>query len=587
MTDVNEEELGSGLTDINTVTEYSTDKRFSKKPKLIAEGKYKKVFLGYDHDKGREVAWSTINLSSFSPSNRDRIIEDLQVFSRIESPSFLKVIKSWHNNHRMELIIITELVTCSLKHFVRNKLKVTRVKVIKVWIKELVKGLQLCHSMNVVHGSLKTENLFISASDSSIRIGLFNSLDKSRSANKAHDLKSLAFIVTELCIKQDLNYANLFNKSLPQKVEMIVNERVKDFIKFCFGAQSAEAVFEHSFLTTEDPSDSLPIQLKEIEDFYEVFIETLPCAYKCVVVVTKNDKVLCKTEIDHQEEVSESVAEKIAHEQQLPGKVFFDILNQIENFFNTQNSRPAIDHKTSFQDITPILVQTYNDPSFHDLTPISLSSNHCSFTSEPRVPKNLSFNLEVKDISHCKKFKIDLEYNPEIDSPRVIAQQLISKFSIDQSELPTITKLITDKLGWSESETYSNYSNQDLLDFAEELPPLKPCLNSTNEFSVASEPSSLRSSYEPPNESHKMKEEPENRIICAKSLRNDPKDVKQIQEALAVALGVRISNDGVFCVLTEKFVKKFQEENGLTPTGEVCERLWDSIMVKAKIYRNG
>lgn len=586
MTDVNEEELGSGLADVNPVTEYSVDRRFSRKPKVIAEGKYKKVFIGYDHDNGREVAWSSIDLSTFSQSNRDRIIEDLQVFSRIDCTSFLKVIKSWYDNKKSELIIITELVTCSLKHFVRNKLKLTRAKVVKVWIKEVLRGLQLCHGRNIVHGSIQLQNLFISASDSSVRIGLFNSLDKTRSVNKVHDLRSLAFTIIELCTHQDLNYANLFNSNPPRQIEMILNQRVKEFIICCFNAESIETVLQHPFLNTDDPADSLPIQLGEIEDFYDVSIESLPCPYKCIIVITKNDKTLKKTEFNYQEEVSESVAEKIKTDLKLSDKLFFDILEQIESYFSTQSTKPVLEHKTSYTEMTPNSVHG-NFDLFQDITPIPHVSNHHSFTYDPKIPKKLSFNLEVKDISHCKKFKIDMDFNQEVDSPRIIAQQLISKFSLDQSELPTITKLITDKLGWSESETYSNYSNQDLLDFAEEIPPLKPCLNSTNEFSIASEPSSLRSSYEPPNEIHKVNDNTENRIICAKNMRNDPKDVKQIQEALAVVLGVRISNDGVFCVVTEKFVKKYQEENGLTPTGEVCERLWDSIMIKAKISRNG
>ena len=580
MADQNDEELVSGFSEGNPVPEYSANKRFSHKQKLIAEGKYKKVYLGYDHDNGREVAWSSINLSSFSQENKERIIEDLQLFARIDHPSFLKVIKSWHDNQKMELIIITELTSCSLRQFVRNKLKSTRAKVMKVWIKDILKGLKYLQSKNIVHGSIKLDNLFISASDSSIRIGLFNSLDKKRSTCKSFDMKSLSYVMIELCTGMDLNYSLIHRKHCPRVCEMIGNKRVKEFIRSCFEEIDADSLLSHGFLNVDEPSDGLTIEINEIEDYFEVWIEPQVNLLRCWVLVIKTEKIIGKIEFNIDEEVAESAAERIVNDYKLPEKMFFEILEQIEIYFNTQSKN--IESKLSFQDYTPTSIQTNHarDPSFQDMTPISLISNPFSCNSEVKLPIKLSFNLEVKDISHCKKFKIDLDFDPDVDSPRVIAQQIVTKFSLDQSETSTIARLINEKLGGSDSETFSNYSNQDLLDLNEETNHWRPCLNSTNEFSVPSEPSSLRSSYEPPN-----KDEFENRVICGKGMKNDPKEVKQLQEALGIVLGIRISNDGVFCISTEKSVKKFQEDSGLTPTGVVCEKLWDSIMIKAKVYR--
>ena len=579
MADQNDEELVSGFPEGNPVPEYSANKRFSHKQKLIAEGKYKRVYLGYDHDNGREVAWSSINLFSFSQENKERIIEDLQLFSRIDNPSFLKVIKSWHDNQKMELTIITELATCNLRQFARNKLKSTRAKVMKVWIKDILKGIKYLQSKNIVHGSIRLENLFISASDSSIRIGLFNSLDKKRSTCKSFDLKSLSYVLIELCTGLDLNYSLIQREHCPRVCEMINNERVKEFIKSCFKETEVDNLLSHGFLNSEDPSDGLSIELNELEDYYEVWIEPHSNFLRCWVLVIKTEKILGKVEFNSDEEVAESTAERIVNEYNLPQKMFFEILEQIENYFNTQSKN--IESKLSFQDYTPSSISTNHarDPSFQDLTPISAVSNPFSCNNEEKKPIKLSFNLEVKDIPHSKKFKIDLDFDPDVDSPRVFAQQIVSKFSLDQCETPTIARLINEKLG-SESETFSNYSNQDLLDLNEEINHFRPCLNSTNEFSVPSEPSSLRSSYEPPN-----KDEFEVRLVCGKGMKNDPKEVKQLQEALGIVLGVRISNDGVFCVSTEKSVKRFQEESGLKPTGVVCEKLWESIMIKSKVYR--
>jgi serine/threonine protein kinase len=577
MAEQNDEELVSGFSEGNPVAEYSANKRFSHKQKLVAEGKYKKVYLAYDHDNGREVAWSSINLSTFSPENKERIIEDLQLFTRIDHPSFLKVIKSWHDNQKNELTIISELATCTLKQFVRNKLKTTRAKVMKVWIKDMLKGIQYLRSKNVVHGSIKFDNLFISASDSSIRIGLFNSLDKSRSASMSFDLKSLSYVLIELCTGLDLNYALIGRKELPKVVESVLNERIKVFIKDCFLEENPENLLSHPFLNNEEPSDSLPIELKNIEDYFEVFIEGQQNTHKCWVLIVKTEKIIHRTEFNFDEDVGESVAERIINDCKLPDKLFFEILEQLENFINTQIPRLP---RNSFQDFSPISIQTKNikDPFFRDTTPISAISNPFFNLSESKNPVKLSLKLEVKDLAHCKKFKIDLDFDPDHDSPRGIAQKIVSDFSLDQSELSMIARLINEKLGGSESETFSNFSNQDLLDLTEETHS-KPCLNSTNEFSLPSEPSSLRSSYEP-------KDDHESKVVCGKGLKNDPKEVKQLQEALSIVLGIRVSTDGVFCLATEKNVKRFQEESGLTPTGVVCERLWDNLMIKAKVFRS-
>ena len=73
-------------------------------------------------------------------------------------------------------------------------------------------------------------------------------------------------------------------------------------------------------------------------------------------------------------------------------------------------------------------------------------------------------------------------------------------------------------------------------------------------------------------------DEDEKNIVCAKGKKNDPRDVKQLQEALGNILGYKIQSDGNFCKNTEDQVKKFQEQAGVATTGIVCNRLWTLIM---------
>lgn len=51
-------------------------KRFSEE---LGRGAYKTVYRGVDHDTGREVAWSLINISNLPKSERPRIKSEISL----------------------------------------------------------------------------------------------------------------------------------------------------------------------------------------------------------------------------------------------------------------------------------------------------------------------------------------------------------------------------------------------------------------------------------------------------------------------------------------------------------------------------
>jgi len=51
-------------------------KRFSEE---LGRGAYKTVYRGIDHDTGREVAWSLINISNLPKSERPRIKSEISL----------------------------------------------------------------------------------------------------------------------------------------------------------------------------------------------------------------------------------------------------------------------------------------------------------------------------------------------------------------------------------------------------------------------------------------------------------------------------------------------------------------------------
>lgn len=72
-----------------------------------------------------------------------------------------------------EIIFITEILGAgSLKQFMK-KVKVIRWKVVKRWVRDILKGLVYLHSLEpvVIHRDLKCDNVFINGQRGDLRIG--------------------------------------------------------------------------------------------------------------------------------------------------------------------------------------------------------------------------------------------------------------------------------------------------------------------------------------------------------------------------------------------------------------------------------
>ena len=92
MEEQSEEDFCNSFPDLSKTMEYSKNRRFSRTNIIIAEGMFKTVFLGYDQDYGREIAWGAIKVHTLAAKERDKILEDLTLFSELNHPCILKLI---------------------------------------------------------------------------------------------------------------------------------------------------------------------------------------------------------------------------------------------------------------------------------------------------------------------------------------------------------------------------------------------------------------------------------------------------------------------------------------------------------------
>ena len=71
----------------------------------------------------------------------------------------------------------------------------------------------------------------------------------------------------EICIGIEVDYSKIMTKFLPREVMMIENEKIKEFINFCFLEDNVDSILAHGFLKNDEGLDSLPVKLIPVEDF--------------------------------------------------------------------------------------------------------------------------------------------------------------------------------------------------------------------------------------------------------------------------------------------------------------------------------
>ncbi len=108
-----------------------------------------------------------------SRNNKEKILieNELKILSEISHPGIVKMID--HFNHLDNLILVTKNAGSSLFSLIlQNALSETRRKKI---LKQVVETLSYLHSLNMVHGDLKTDNIVIGPEDTVTLIDFANS----------------------------------------------------------------------------------------------------------------------------------------------------------------------------------------------------------------------------------------------------------------------------------------------------------------------------------------------------------------------------------------------------------------------------
>jgi len=157
------------------VEEHSPKGRFVRFNRKLGAGSYKTVYLGFDNDTGREVAWNMISFQNMQKHERKRITEEISMLKMLKHPRILSFINAWINKKDEQVCFITERVTGgSLRMYIKRIDAALKRKVVRNWSRQILEGLEYLHKQEpgpVIHRDLKCDNIFINGSVGEVLIG--------------------------------------------------------------------------------------------------------------------------------------------------------------------------------------------------------------------------------------------------------------------------------------------------------------------------------------------------------------------------------------------------------------------------------
>ena len=147
----------------------SKNRILSRGEKIIGEGKFGRVFQGYDKVNKENVAVKVVNYETRDDIDVQEIINEAEVLRSLNHENIVQLYDVYHDKRREVVYIITELATGGdlfeyiVSRWDRNMQKYTPPpqRVVKTMIRTLAGTLDYCHEMGIVHRDIKPENIAI------------------------------------------------------------------------------------------------------------------------------------------------------------------------------------------------------------------------------------------------------------------------------------------------------------------------------------------------------------------------------------------------------------------------------------------
>ena len=272
------------------VIEESPKGRFQRFEEELGSGSQKKVYLAYDTDTGREVAWNSVIVNITDDDSIQKIKSEIEILKPLKHPNIISFIYCFFNDSKNEIVFITELFSGGSLSKYLLEFKYPRLRLVKLWCQEILKGLKYLHEYKppIIHRDIKCENIFINKNTGEVKIGdlgLSIILKDTEYADQfcgtieycspevyqkkygvKSDIYSFGMSMIEMitgekpyseCKGQILVVCNkVKNKILPECLKKIKNEKVLEFIHKCLKPEderpSADELLKDEFLNDLD-----------------------------------------------------------------------------------------------------------------------------------------------------------------------------------------------------------------------------------------------------------------------------------------------------------------------------------------------
>jgi NIMA (never in mitosis gene a)-related kinase len=135
--------------------------------RILGQGSYGKVYKALRHSDGRSYAVKVVNLSKLSTREIEDAVNEIRLMASFSSPFIISFHEAFCDHHR--LCIVSEYAQLgdlsTLLERRRRKNRPLTEPVIWRFLIQVLDGLRVLHSAQVVHRDLKAANILLSARD--------------------------------------------------------------------------------------------------------------------------------------------------------------------------------------------------------------------------------------------------------------------------------------------------------------------------------------------------------------------------------------------------------------------------------------
>ena len=471
------------------VIEESPKGRFQRFEEELGSGSQKRVYLAYDTDTGCEVAWNSVLVDIKDSESIQKIKMEIEILKPLKHPNIINFIYCFFNEDKNEIVFITELFSGGSLSQHLNEFKHPRLRVVKLWCQEILKGLKYLHEHvpPIMHRDIKCENIFINKNTGEVKIGdlgLGIILKDTEYANQfcgtieycapevyqkkygvKCDIYSFGISMIEMitgekpykeCKGQILSVCDkVNNKILPESFYKINNERVKEFILKCLKPEnerpSAAELLEDEFLNDVDSEENNHPAI-DLDKQYSAKSSGL-------FILEKNSKINDNILLD-----DFSIEEKKSN--------FTYNMQMNDNKINKVDSFPNINNNENNLNNIEILKKNLNSNQTKNETEI-----YFILDQEPNTNQKIANNNDIYRLTLVKKkgeniSKFNFNYMLNSDTIQSVINELAKSINLNNDEIKQCEKklkLFVSELIAKEKEKNEIEQQINLINYCYEI----------------------------------------------------------------------------------------------------------------------